>query len=344
MHPDRTPETEIVFRKPAAKSVVGKTLEDYEFRKEMGGQRVRKRCSMNFMENLRVLREKNNMTQEQLAERMEVSRQTVSKWESGTSMPEMEKLVQLTEMFGCTMDGLLKGNMHLENEKESELYDRYGNWVARRGALATCICILAFAAQQIGEYISPSFLGESGLPFMLGALLGTLLWIRIGMLSSHFHEKHPYVEPFYTEEEKEEFHRKYMTWMIAGIGILIAALIVTASLYAAWDNVDDRMDAIFGGLFLGMVSIGVGIIVYIALMASKYNVEGYNEDNAWEASEEGKENRRRIKKVCCIIMLMAVICTILLWLWETPHVTAGIPLAIGGILCGAASVALNKRR
>ena len=65
---------------------------------------------MNFMENLRVLREKNNMTQEQLAERMEVSRQTVSKWEGGTSMPEMEKLVQLTEMFGCTMDGLLKGN------------------------------------------------------------------------------------------------------------------------------------------------------------------------------------------------------------------------------------------
>ena len=85
---------------------------------------------MNFTENLRALREKNNMTQEQLAERMEVSRQTVSKWESGASMPEMEKLVQLTEMFGCTMDGLLKGNMHLENQKESELYDEYGNWIA----------------------------------------------------------------------------------------------------------------------------------------------------------------------------------------------------------------------
>lgn len=40
---------------------------------------------MNFEENLRALREKNDMTQEQLAERMEVSRQTVSKWESGVS-------------------------------------------------------------------------------------------------------------------------------------------------------------------------------------------------------------------------------------------------------------------
>lgn len=311
---------------------------------DMGGKRVRKRWNMNFMENLRVLREKNNMTQEQLAERMEVSRQTVSKWESGASMPEMEKLVQLTEMFGCTMDGLLKGNMHLENQKESELYDEYGNWVARRGALATCICILSFAAQQIGEYVSPSFLGESGLLFMLGALLGSLLWVRIGMLSSHFHQKHPYVEPFYAEEEKEEFHRKYMTWMIAGIGILIASIIVTASLYTVWDAPGDRMDALFGGLFLTMVAAGVGLIVYIALMASKYNVEKYNEDNAWEASAEGKENRRRIGKACCVIMLMAVICSILLWMWDAPHLTAGIPFAIGGILCGAVSVVLNKRR
>lgn len=299
---------------------------------------------MNFTENLRSLREKNNMTQEQLAERMEVSRQTVSKWESGASMPEMEKLVQLTEMFGCTMDGLLKGNMHLENQKESELYDEYGNWIAKRGALATCICILSFAAQQIGEYVSPSFLGESGLLFMLGALLGALLWVRIGMLSSHFHEKHPYVEPFYTEEEKEQFHRKYMSWMISGIGILIASLIVTASLYAVWDDSDGHMDALGGGLFLVMVTIGVGIIVYIALMASKYNVERYNEDNAWASSEEGKENRRRIGKVCCVIMLMAVICSILLWQWDAPHLTAGIPFAIGGILCGAVSVVLNKRR
>lgn len=73
-----------------------------------------KRGIMNFTENLRALREKDGITQEQLAERMEVSRQTISKWESGASMPEMEKLVQLTEMFGCTMDGLLKiGRAHV---------------------------------------------------------------------------------------------------------------------------------------------------------------------------------------------------------------------------------------
>lgn len=47
---------------------------------------VGKESRMNFAENLRTLREKRGMTQEQLAERMEVSRQTVSKWESGVSL------------------------------------------------------------------------------------------------------------------------------------------------------------------------------------------------------------------------------------------------------------------
>ena len=48
---------------------------------------------MSFSENLQYLRKKQNLTQEQFAEQMEVSRQAVSKWESGQSYPEMEKLL-----------------------------------------------------------------------------------------------------------------------------------------------------------------------------------------------------------------------------------------------------------
>lgn len=50
---------------------------------------------MSFSENLQFFRDRADMTQEQLAERLEVSRQSVSKWESATSYPEMEKLLQL---------------------------------------------------------------------------------------------------------------------------------------------------------------------------------------------------------------------------------------------------------
>ena len=59
---------------------------------------------MSFSENLQYLRKKQNLTQEQFAEQMEVSRQAVSKWESGQSYPEMEKLLQICEQFGCSMD------------------------------------------------------------------------------------------------------------------------------------------------------------------------------------------------------------------------------------------------
>ncbi|MDO4332460.1 MAG: helix-turn-helix transcriptional regulator [Eubacteriales bacterium] len=300
---------------------------------------------MNFAENLKALREKNAMTQEQLAEKMEVSRQTVSKWESGASFPEMEKLVQLTELFGCTMDGMLKGNMLQANRDEAKVYDEHGNWVARTGAAATCICILSLAAQMLGEYISPSLLGESGILFLLCALIGALLWIRLGMASSHFRKKHPYVEPFYTEEQKEAFHHKYMSFIITGVGILIAALIVVAAIGTVWQQKDARMELVAEILFFILVAAGVTPIVYIALQASKYNVEGYNADNAWDMSEEGKENGRRIGKACGIILLIAVICCVMIHeLTGSSARVAGIPLVIGGILCGVASMILNRRK
>lgn len=67
---------------------------------------------MYFGKNLLYLRKQNgNMTQEKLAERMGVSRQTVSKWESGESTPELSKLVELCELFSCTMDALLREDM-----------------------------------------------------------------------------------------------------------------------------------------------------------------------------------------------------------------------------------------
>ena len=86
-----------------------------------------KESKMNFAENLRALREKQGITQEQLAEKMEVSRQTVSKWESGSSFPEMEKMIQLTELFSCTLDGLLKGDLKKADADAAGLYEEYGN-------------------------------------------------------------------------------------------------------------------------------------------------------------------------------------------------------------------------
>lgn len=73
---------------------------------------------MELYENLIALRKKRGMSQEQLANEMGVSRQAISKWESGSSMPEISKLIELSEFYGVSIDFLLKGS-----DKESTNID-----------------------------------------------------------------------------------------------------------------------------------------------------------------------------------------------------------------------------
>ena len=63
---------------------------------------------MTFGDKLSALRREQNYTQEQLAELLGVSRQSVSKWESGAAYPETEKLIRLSALFDCSLDYLLR--------------------------------------------------------------------------------------------------------------------------------------------------------------------------------------------------------------------------------------------
>lgn len=66
---------------------------------------------MKLADKLAKLRKDSNYTQEQLADILGVSRQSISKWESGLSIPETEKLIKLGELYNCSMDYLLKDNI-----------------------------------------------------------------------------------------------------------------------------------------------------------------------------------------------------------------------------------------
>ena len=66
---------------------------------------------MSFRDNLQYLRATHNMTQEQLAMLLGVSRQSVTKWEAQRSYPEMDKLLKMCEIFGCTLDDLVQGDL-----------------------------------------------------------------------------------------------------------------------------------------------------------------------------------------------------------------------------------------
>lgn len=63
---------------------------------------------MNFSDKLYALRKKSGLSQEQLAEQLNVSRQAISKWESGHAVPETEKLLVISEYFEVSLDYLMK--------------------------------------------------------------------------------------------------------------------------------------------------------------------------------------------------------------------------------------------
>lgn len=88
-------------------------------------------------EKLARLRKENNYTQEQLAELLGVSRQSISKYESGLVYPETEKLIRLSNLFNCTLDYLLKDDVETDGnafaaaagpEKSKE--DKWGSFVS----------------------------------------------------------------------------------------------------------------------------------------------------------------------------------------------------------------------
>lgn len=63
---------------------------------------------MQFHEKLYTLRKQSNMTQTDLADRLNVSRQAVSRWEMGSALPEVSTLIAISDLFGVTLDELLK--------------------------------------------------------------------------------------------------------------------------------------------------------------------------------------------------------------------------------------------
>lgn len=69
---------------------------------------------MIFAEKLIQLRKKAGWSQEELAEQMNVSRQSVSKWEGAQSVPDLEKMIRLSRLFGVTTDYLLKDEIEEE--------------------------------------------------------------------------------------------------------------------------------------------------------------------------------------------------------------------------------------
>ena len=77
---------------------------------------------MDFSEKLQKLRKENKLSQEQLANLLDVFRQAVSKWESGATYPEMDKLLAMCKIFHCTLEELTNDEIkEINKEKKANL-------------------------------------------------------------------------------------------------------------------------------------------------------------------------------------------------------------------------------
>ncbi|MFT4143331.1 MAG: helix-turn-helix transcriptional regulator [Mobilitalea sp.] len=70
---------------------------------------------MDLGNRIKTEREKLNMSQDELAQKMDISRQAISKWETGNSYPDIEKILKLSQIFNLSLDELVKGDKNFQD-------------------------------------------------------------------------------------------------------------------------------------------------------------------------------------------------------------------------------------
>ncbi len=112
---------------------------------------------MTISDKIQELRKQNSLSQEQLADKMGVSRQAVSKWESGICAPDIEKIVALSELFGVSTDYLMKGTETINSmDNPVQSMDIWHNSTMRKYAWLIAIplgFIVCYIIWQMGQII-----------------------------------------------------------------------------------------------------------------------------------------------------------------------------------------------
>ena len=107
---------------------------------------------MSFSENLKQIRKEHHLSQEELAELLDVSRQAVSKWEQGQGYPEVEKLLLLSSKLNISLDALMSVEMNCDTSVKNE--NRSGLIVItspHENVIATCYKVAASGKMRGGK-------------------------------------------------------------------------------------------------------------------------------------------------------------------------------------------------
>lgn len=143
---------------------------------------------MNFSEKLLTLRKAKDLTQEQLAEKLNVSRQSVSKWESGQATPDLEKIVEISAIFDVTTDYLLKSSEIDDLSVKTEMLEKQQQMMLVREQkqhrifecvmYALAVYMIFFAVYFIGHFHFWEWVANPSV-FFAGFLIATAIVIFI---------------------------------------------------------------------------------------------------------------------------------------------------------------------
>lgn len=286
---------------------------------------------MKFEENLRELRKCNGLSQEELAQKLNVSRQAVSKWENGSGYPELDKLLLLCELFHCTMDALLKGDVKETDVVSIERYEHHCNTQSKATTLGV---FLIMQAVTLGAFLEPYFDGKTeaivGMFFFLFIAVGVLIIVYYGMQDTDFKKRYP-KKPMhiYKEEQLEQFERKFRISMVCGVGMIFLAVVVQQLIEST------MQECIANGTFMLIISLAVANFIYFGMQKAKYD------DTEIEVKENVSLENKRIGKYCGVIMMLSAI-IYLIWSFLTNDwEITWLVWPVGGILCGIVALILK---
>ena len=292
---------------------------------------------MAFSDNLQFIRAQANITQEQLAEQLDVSRQSVSKWESGASFPEMDTLLRICDLYDVNMDTLLRGSVEESRVSDTVRYDDHMNHFSLQIALSVFAIIAGVALMILLNTLAvPEMLAVA--LFMLILTISVVVMVAGGIQHDNFRKKHPVIQDFYTEEEKDAFHQKFVWYIAGGVGAILFGVVLLVGVFAFLPE-KEPYESFAAAVFMLLVAGAVFSFIYGGIQEDKYKIWKYNRDN--NPDPESKRRLDLIGAACGVIMLLATAVYVGLGLTRNTWGTAWWIFAVGGILCGVVSVALN---
>lgn len=296
-----------------------------ESEKQLSGKRKDEKMEevMILADKIINLRKKNGWSQEELAEKLGVTRQSISKYEGAQSIPDLDKILKLSEIFGVTTDYLIKDELEeeeytpsqmQENESESDRsvhkvtmemaneYLQIIDWLAGKTAFATMLCILSpivllmlGAMSEMPDYhISENAAAGIGICVLIVLIaIAVTIFILCGMKTKkyEFMEKED-IETVYgvsgmVKEKRDAYHSPYVTQLVIGIACCICSVIPLFGTLAVSESDFYMVSAVC--MLLTLVAIGTYFIVRSAAKMNAMNQLLEEEDYTRQKKHENKK-------------------------------------------------------